>query len=172
MDFRISMAVLCVASEAGEVAGYLKKTIGHGHEPSIAKLAEELGDTLWGVSDLCTCFGVELEELAGLVELDAYQEHEARGVFEHSVIAEACRLSRVAGQLAGTFAEAQDAGKRMQPEDVVILSIFVLRYIARCAHVAGLSLAAVAEANVDKNRIRYPNGFTEEASAARVDTAI
>lgn len=55
---------LGLSGEAGEVAGTIKKILHHGHFYSIEKLAEELGDVLWYVADLCTTAGVSLESVA------------------------------------------------------------------------------------------------------------
>jgi len=45
----------------------------------------------------------------------------------------------------------------------------VLWYVAATAAARGIDLDAVAEANIAKLRTRYPEGFSAEASAARVD---
>lgn len=45
----------------------------------------------------------------------------------------------------------------------------VLWYVAALADYIGVSLDSVACMNIDKLRARYPNGFSQEASKARVD---
>jgi NTP pyrophosphatase (non-canonical NTP hydrolase) len=45
----------------------------------------------------------------------------------------------------------------------------VLWYVAAIASLEGLSLNDIAQANIDKLLARYPNGFTQEDSIARVD---
>ncbi len=44
-----------------------------------------------------------------------------------------------------------------------------LWYVARIAGLAGMTLEEVAGGNVEKLRKRYPDGFSTEASVARVD---
>ena len=45
----------------------------------------------------------------------------------------------------------------------------VLWYVAALAHLIDMPLSEIAQANLDKLRKRYPNGFSTEASIARVD---
>lgn len=44
-----------------------------------------------------------------------------------------------------------------------------LWYIAGLAHVLGLNLSEIAQANITKLKKRYPNGFSHEASKNRID---
>jgi NTP pyrophosphatase (non-canonical NTP hydrolase) len=60
----LAIAGLGIAGEAGEVADYLKKVVGHGHELDKAKLCAELGDVLWYVSFIATLVDVPLAEIA------------------------------------------------------------------------------------------------------------
>lgn len=55
---------LGIAGEAGEVADYIKKVIGHHHPLDREKMAKELGDVLWYVAALGNDIGVTLEEIA------------------------------------------------------------------------------------------------------------
>lgn len=63
-EFDVSILGLGIAGEAGEVADYLKKVLGHGHELELSKLAKELGDVLWYVAALATTHGLRLEDVA------------------------------------------------------------------------------------------------------------
>ena len=60
------VSALGLCGEAGEVADYLKKIYGHGHQLDYVKLKKELGDVLWYLADICTKFGVSLDEVAQL----------------------------------------------------------------------------------------------------------
>jgi NTP pyrophosphatase (non-canonical NTP hydrolase) len=54
---------LGIAGEAGEVADYMKKVIGHGKEFDRTKLVDELGDVLWYVSQLANIHNITLHEV-------------------------------------------------------------------------------------------------------------
>lgn len=50
--------------EAGEAAQLAIKEHYHGKMPNLAQLEEELGDTLWYLSQLAADYGFSLEEIA------------------------------------------------------------------------------------------------------------
>jgi len=58
------ISILGLTGEAGEVADYMKKVWGHGHDFDRDVLIKELGDVLWYLSDICTKFDIQLEEVA------------------------------------------------------------------------------------------------------------
>ena len=55
---------LGLGGETGEVLDILKKARRDRTVPDMAHLAEEIGDVLWYVANLCTAFGFSLEEVA------------------------------------------------------------------------------------------------------------
>lgn len=55
---------LGLCGESGEVVELYKKHIGHGHKLDIAKLEKELGDVLWYISAIASCFSLSLEDIA------------------------------------------------------------------------------------------------------------
>lgn len=65
-EHNVAVMGLGIAGEAGEVADYLKKVLGHGHEFDLMKLAKELGDVLWYVAALATMHGLRLDDIATL----------------------------------------------------------------------------------------------------------
>jgi NTP pyrophosphatase (non-canonical NTP hydrolase) len=60
------ITTLGLCGEAGEVADYLKKVYGHGHQLDPNKLKKEIGDVLWYLADICTKYNFSLEEIAQL----------------------------------------------------------------------------------------------------------
>lgn len=65
-DNRLLMATLGLAGESGEVVDYVKKVIFHGHSMDTLKLAKEVGDVLWYVSEICTSLDLKLEHITML----------------------------------------------------------------------------------------------------------
>ncbi len=74
----ISYCVLGLTSEAGEVAGKMKKYIrgDYGYDAMMLSVRSELGDVLWYVAMLAKEIGVPLEAIAKsvLVKLENRQE--------------------------------------------------------------------------------------------------
>lgn len=63
-DLTLAVHGLGIAGEAGEVADYLKKVVGHSHELDTLKVAKEIGDVLWYVALLADDIGLTLAEVA------------------------------------------------------------------------------------------------------------
>lgn len=61
---KLAVHGLGIAGEAGEVADYLKKVVGHSHDIDGPKLAKELGDVLWYVALLADDIGLQLSDIA------------------------------------------------------------------------------------------------------------
>lgn len=57
------MGALGLNGEAGEVADIIKKWVFHKHKLATLKLAEELGDVLWYIAELCTGIDITLEAI-------------------------------------------------------------------------------------------------------------
>jgi NTP pyrophosphatase (non-canonical NTP hydrolase) len=66
--FRVTYPALGLASEAGEVAGKVKKVLrdrgGNFGEEQIAAIKDELGDVLWYVASLAADLGLNLDDIA------------------------------------------------------------------------------------------------------------
>ena len=63
----LQYAVLGLASEAGEVAGVLKKYLRDTNQSPTtlaANMAGELGDVLWYVAAICDDLGLEMKDVA------------------------------------------------------------------------------------------------------------
>ena len=62
-DLELSYLCLGLASEAGEVAGLMKKELRDSPEFDATKWIAEIGDVVWYVTRLIDCFGLTLDEV-------------------------------------------------------------------------------------------------------------
>lgn len=71
---------LGLTSEAGEVAGVIKRILREGawNTQSREKLTFELGDVLWYLTRLCDSLGLELDDIAEL-NMDKLSSRKERG---------------------------------------------------------------------------------------------
>ena len=78
---------LGLISEAGEVAGKIKKVLRDNHgnftPEKRSEIADEIGDVLWYIASLCTDLGVGMETVAQR-NLDKLNSRLARGVISGS----------------------------------------------------------------------------------------
>lgn len=69
--------------EAGEVADYLKKHIGHSQPLDVSRISKELGDVLWYVAKIATTCGLDLSYVASL-NIKKLSERHPTGKFDPS----------------------------------------------------------------------------------------
>lgn len=82
--------------------------------------------------------------------------------------AEVAALAMIsAGALADYIKKHIGHGHPLDLEKLKLELGDVLWYVAMLAHINGLSLMEVANANIEKLQKRYPNGFSTEASINR-----
>lgn len=70
--------VLGEAGETGEISEKLKKAVREDDEEYIAEMRDEVGDTLWYLSQVCEEFGWSLEAVAQ-DNLDKLRDRQERG---------------------------------------------------------------------------------------------
>lgn len=64
-DLRAIIAVLGLVGEAGELANVVKKLAVRGDiAVTLEVIAEEAGDVLWYLTELCSTYGLTLDEVA------------------------------------------------------------------------------------------------------------
>ncbi len=83
LNYTLTYPVMGMMSEAGEVAGKIKKVIrdngGVIDDAKKAELAAEVGDVLWYVAQICTELGVSMNDVAQ-GNLDKLFSRQDRGV--------------------------------------------------------------------------------------------
>ena len=163
----ISAYALGLAGEAGEVVDLLKKSWGHGHPLDVEKLKKELGDCLWYVVALALQFGIPIDRITPrrLID-DTAPEH--RGSRPLLIIR---TVGRVCAMLQREWYEERGAFLyRASAEKVLTRDLkYIWDQLEQLGLEHGLTLGSILQANVDKLRLRYPDGFSTEASIARVD---
>ena len=59
----VDNSVYGIIGELGEVVDQIKKSRFQGHELDKAHLKEELGDTLWYITQMCSAFNFDLDDI-------------------------------------------------------------------------------------------------------------
>lgn len=142
--------------EAGEIVDLIKKIVAHGHpitDELRAKMRKEIGDTLWYVA-----IGYEEDNDKG---------HRAVYFIEQTSLQPMGDLafSDAALKLRGDVHNVEEWGF----SEAAKLYQRVLDDLAVVARLFNTTLEQCAIENVAKLRERYPDGFSTEASIARVD---
>lgn len=109
------------------------------------------------------------------MELNVFQEKSKRtmnrGMEQYQALANyALGLTGESGEVVDHIKKAIFHGHALDVDKVEEELGDVLFYLSAIATTVGLSLDAIAQRNIEKLRQRYPEGFSEEASKARVDT--
>ena len=106
-------------------------------------------------------------------ELDDYQREALRTAGDANatdwLFEKLLGLSEEVGEVLGKVKKAEFHGRTTDFEGIKKELGDVLWYVACIAHWYGFDLSAVASANVEKLRKRYPDGFSIERSVNRID---
>lgn len=104
--------------------------------------------------------------------LDEYQLLAMRTAADAPIECAAMGLCGEAGEFADMLKKHLYHGHPLVRDEASKELGDVLWYIALACDRLGVSLEAVARANVEKLRVRYPEGFSTEASLRRADAAV
>ncbi len=61
---RLTNAILGLCGESGELANKYKKMAFHGHDFDPTALADEAGDCLWYIAEICAALRIGLDQVA------------------------------------------------------------------------------------------------------------
>jgi NTP pyrophosphatase (non-canonical NTP hydrolase) len=75
---RMAFLVIGLGQEAGEVQEVYKKALAKGDPPDLAKIVEELGDTMWHIAAVCNREGILLADVMKASLLKFRQRHSHR----------------------------------------------------------------------------------------------
>jgi NTP pyrophosphatase (non-canonical NTP hydrolase) len=59
-----AVSALGLVGEAGELADYIKKEVGHSHPSDVNHIRKELGDVLWYVASVCDEYNLSMQDVA------------------------------------------------------------------------------------------------------------
>jgi len=162
----ISAYALGLAGEAGEVVDLLKKSWGHGHPLDVEKLKKELGDALWYVVALALQFGLPISAYTQrrLIDDTGPEHRGSRPLLIISTVGRVCRMLE-SNWYSGGVGISEAGFQKALVRDLK----YIWDQLEQLGLQHGLTLGGILQANVDKLRLRYPDGFSTEASIARVD---
>lgn len=166
-DDLLHLAAVGIFDECGEIAGLVKKKRWQGHTGiTRAKMTDEIGDAWWYVAAGADAVGQPLGELVSydLLKKEAKKEM-AKEPDEVRVFNAIMRLASAVGRLADALSDPESQRATLIP---TWLSVVAYRLICVATVMLVDTLEALNE-NVVKIDRRFPNGFTPEASMARVD---
>jgi NTP pyrophosphatase (non-canonical NTP hydrolase) len=63
LPVRVNHAVIGLTGEVGELAAAVERWLYYGHELDVVNVAEEVGDCLWYLAELCNAVGVSLSSV-------------------------------------------------------------------------------------------------------------
>ena len=158
---------LGLAGEAGEVlellrdGSYSPTTFAFAFNPDdkgiepkvdLEVLTKELGDVMWYIALLCEQAGFDLDEFANMAR-DYISPH--------------ISLTIAACNTADYIKKVVCHGHDLDTQKLRLLVGACFGHTRLCCHQTGISLSDVLEANIEKLRLRYPEGFSTEASINR-----
>jgi len=161
-----------VAGESGELIDIFKKSMFHNHILPKDKIKKEAGDVLWYISQLMRIYQISFEDAFGrLKEIDeSIKKLEEMGVpYDKYIFVSCLNLSQSAGNICG-FIDGSRSISGFYSIDVLKGNIGnVLKNVYFLIAMAGLTIQEVAEANIEKLKKRYPEGFDPDKSINRVE---
>jgi NTP pyrophosphatase (non-canonical NTP hydrolase) len=173
---RVETCSLGLIGELGELADHIKKHVGHRHELDREVCLKELGDIYWYVAEAHSMFGVnmpadDLDDLQDAVS-GFIKAHDADLESRTTNMQQTCSLLREGSYLVaevGLFIEAvlANSGFDREINDYWTVLSDLSDVVHRLTVRLGFEIRKVLEANIEKLKKRYPDGFSSEASVNR-----
>lgn len=156
---RLRHHAMGVLGEVGELTDNIKKHIIYGRALDLDNVIEEVGDTMWYLAGFCNAQAYDMQEIVAMVGISGLSG------LDLAVL----RLGRAAGIACGMVCQHEDI-----TADTVTSVVFGLAEVLYAAHKENVgrqppSLLAVAQANVEKLRKRYPERYRDADAIARAD---
>ncbi|MNK58661.1 MazG nucleotide pyrophosphohydrolase domain protein [compost metagenome] len=136
-------------------------------QPQRDEVIKEVGDVAWYAAAICSRLGLRLSEslhLGYAARCEVNPEALCDGEFAEFVVIDAGKVGEMLKKAYGH--------KHPLDRDALLERIgCVMWWLEGLCDRLGVPLEEALERNIDKLRRRYPEGFSAEASIARVDTA-
>ncbi|MBS4195354.1 nucleoside triphosphate pyrophosphohydrolase family protein [Lederbergia citri] len=109
------------------------------------------------------------EEIDYALTLNEYQRISTRSAnpHKHELINYGLGIAGEAGEVADLIKKSMFHGHNVDKDEIKKELGDVMWYLSQIARLAGLTLEEIAEANIEKLKKRYPDGFSTEASINR-----
>lgn len=165
-DEKINFA-MGIAGESGELIDLVKKFIFHKHQIDKIKIKKEAGDVLWYISQLMRIYDITFEDaFATLKKYDELIELiKLHGNPDRLLKVSCLNLSQSVGNVSGYV----DMSEFYTIDKLKGNLANALKNFYFIIKIAGLTIEEVAEANIEKLKARYPDGFDPEKSINRVE---
>lgn len=165
---KIDNGALGLIGESGELVDVIKKyKYQSGADPIFPaqKVADELGDVLWYITELCDGLNWKLYDLCGAdfkgLDTQKLRFTNRRATPESAILSLHLRATEVYRAIHRS--EWGSVRKKLAQ------MMYCATHIAR---MSGYTLEKIAEANIRKLRKRYPNGFDAEISRSRTQRSM
>lgn len=153
---------LGLRGETGEVCDLVKKWTGHGVQEDPSKILKELGDVCWYAA-------------SRLIEIADFNEDQRADLItaatKFPVILNTDELIMCVEALQDLAIEFGNGGDAQHHPIAYMHDTGALLFtmVKALGHRYGFTLEQILQANVDKLRARYPDGFSTAASVAKAD---
>ena len=175
-SMRFVHAVMGLATEIGELAAPLEKTIFYGAELDRVNIKEELGDTMWYVGIAADELGFTIYQLTNknFVRLripDSIDKGPVSVVLkdEVKVIYPLLNLIRELGEFTDPLKKFIFYGRPLDKDILKEKLEAIVSYATVLAEDLGVTLQELMTENIHKLSKRYPEKFTEDHALRRLD---
>jgi hypothetical protein len=155
---------LGIFEELGEISGAVKRHAFYNQPLDVENIKEEIGDFLWYFMGLLFDDEWSTPEVIGIAEDTKYQKSLVTDLLKEQGIHDELDLTTLVSMLTGTV-----GAYIMGLDDFASYAMAVLGNLGQIASTLGTTLEECMELNVKKLAKRYPNGYTDEHAAMRLD---
>lgn len=160
-----------LSGETGELIDLFKKFLFHKHPIPSEEIKKEAGDVLWYTSQIMRIYDISIEDIFLKLNQtnDVIEKSKNEGNVENLIMISCLNLSHSVGDISGYIDGLTMVSGFYSTEYLKGKVSNVLRNVHFLTNIAGLTVEEVAEANIEKLKARYPDGFDAERSINRVE---